>query len=252
MGRTLNRFVRVYADGYDISGNTVSVGPYDTAYDDTSITGLDWEVQGAYPGAAKITMGTLNGIFDTTAASGLHVIASGAGVSRVVMNAIGIQASPAAGNPVFMGKFQQLAYHAEAGSTMLTATIPFGNGEPASMTYAKPWGVLMHAKAAETGANSGSGIDNTSATSTGGYMMYQIFGYTGSSGTATISLEDSADGITWTALSGATSGAINKTAMPCAGIVELSTTATVRRYLRWQLTLATLTGANFALAFVRG
>jgi hypothetical protein len=40
--------------------------------------------------------------------------------------------------------------------------------------------------------------------------------------------------------------------MPCAGLVALSPTADVRRYLRWQLALTTLASIDFALAFVRG
>ena len=38
---------------------------------------------------------------------------------------------------------------------------------------------------------------------------------------------------------------------PASGMVAISTTATVRRYLRWQISLGTATTATFALAFIR-
>jgi hypothetical protein len=136
---------------------------------------------------------------------------------------------------------------------MLTVTVPFGGqANSAVMKYADPWGVLVHAKASRTAANSSTtGIDNGAATTAGGYLMYQIFSITGT-GTATVSIDDSADGSSYTALSGATSGAISNTSAPTAGIVQLATTATVRRYLRWQLSLTGATACEFAIAFVRG
>ena len=81
--------------------------------------------------------------------------------------------------------------------------------------------------------------------------MYQITAVAGT-GNATISIDDSEDGETYGALSGATSGAIAHTAIPCAGIVQLATNATVKQYLRFQVALDTITSVTFALAFVRG
>ena len=79
-------------------------------------------------------------------------------------------------------------------------------------------------------------------------MTWQVFA---GDGTATISVDDSADDNTYGALSGATSGEIDFSS-PSSGFVALATTATVKRYIRWQLSLNTANTVTFALAFVRG
>jgi hypothetical protein len=136
---------------------------------------------------------------------------------------------------------------------MSTVSIPFDTTSVTTgLDYGSPWGYLLHAAGNETAANTGSSdVDGGAETSAGGYMMYQIFSLTGGSGSVDISIDDSANDSDWLALSGA-SVTINYGDDPTAGIVELGTTATVRRYLRWQISLTTLTGVNFALAFVRG
>ena len=79
--------------------------------------------------------------------------------------------------------------------------------------------------------------------------MYQVFA---GDGTATISVEDATTNsdANFAALTGATSGEIDFST-PTAGIVAIGRTATVRRYLRWQISLNTATTVTFALAFVR-
>jgi hypothetical protein len=252
-GRTTLKHSRFYCAGFDLSGYTRSFGPCDWTFEEHDTTcPLGDEVKGYLPGHPSISVGALNGVLDNTVTSGLHAILSTAGQSRVVMAPFGIRAAPAAGDPVFCGRFDQLAYTA-AGDGVMAVNIPFGMWDVANLVdYPSPWGTLLHAKGAETAANTGTGIDNPTAGETlfGGYMVYQIFAY-GGTGSATISIDDSANNVDFLALSGATSGAIAHTSMPTAGIVALGTNATVRRYLRWQLSLATLTSVTFALAFVR-
>ena len=78
-------------------------------------------------------------------------------------------------------------------------------------------------------------------------MVYQVLA---GNGTATISIDNSANNSAFTALSGATTGSIN-CAVVQHGIVALGVTATVRRYLRWQIALGTATSVTFALSFHR-
>jgi len=252
-GRTIARWARVYADGYDLSGYIRSLGAMKQTFDAPSAAALSDQVLNVLPGHGSLSIGTLTGFFDNTATSGLHVVASGIGVKRTVMIPIGIQAAPAQGDPVFMGQFLQTGYEAlpEEGGYVV-ASIPFEDAEAtaAHLAYTKPWGWLLHAKGAETGANTAVGIDdNGAATARGGYLCYQVFA---GDGDATISVQDAAtnsDG-SFAALSGATSGAID-CSTPSAGVIALGTTATVRRYLRWQLALDDATTVTFALAFVR-
>ena len=255
-GRTVSKHSRFYADGYDLSGYTRTFGPLTWEYDTAEDAALTDQVKGALPSHANLTPTMLNGFFDNTATSGLHVVASGAGVERTVMIPIGQRAAPAAGDPVYMGQFVQNGYMAERDDNWMYANIPWG---PASTTgalrglYTRPWGVLLHAQAAKTAANTAAGLDDYGvATALGGYLCYQIFAVVGT-GTVTIKVQDAAvnnDG-GFADLSGATSGAIAHTAVPKAGLVTIGVTADVRRYLRWQLVFDTITSCTFALSFVR-
>ena len=251
MARTTAKWTRVYADGYDISGDSRSIGPLLWTYDEGDLTGMSHAVKGVLPNHATHGVGTLNGIFNNTANTGLHTIASGAGVMRTLMVAIGMNAEPAAGDPVYMGEFEQLDYQAEFAGAVY-ANIPFGNSSvrASSLLYDKPTGHLLHAKAAATAANSttGAGIDTAGgATAFGGYLVYQVFA---GDGTATISVDDSADDSSYSALSGATSGSIDCSS-PTSGRVAIGRTASVRQYLRWQIALGTASTVTFALGFSR-
>lgn len=248
-GRSVLKHTRFYADGYDLSGYARTVGPLEVSFEEQPDAALTDEVKNVLPGHVNINIGSLSAFLDNTPTSGLHVIMSGAGVRRKVMIPQGIQAAPAIGDPVFCGEFEQQGYMGE-GDNYVYATIPFGgwSNVGTSLRYAKAWGDLLHAKLARTGANSGTGIGGLGATTLGGWMAYQVFS---GDGTATLSVDDSADNAAWLALSGATSGLIDCSS-PIAGVVALGLTATVRSYLRWQLALGTATTVTFALAFIRG
>lgn len=252
-GRTVSKHSRFYADGYDLSGYVRSFGPLAMEVEAGADAALTDEVKNVLPGVATLGIGALNGFFDNTATSGLHVVANGAGVKRVVMAPIGVQAAPAQGDPVFVGEFEQLDYAAQPEANFVVASIPFGMSanDGAIKAYTKPWGVLLAAKSARTAVNSSAGVDDYgAATAFGGFLCYQLFT---SNGTVTLKVQDAAtnaDG-SFADLSGATSGSLNASVTPAAGIVALGATATVRRYLRWQLVFGTATTATFALAFVR-
>jgi hypothetical protein len=249
-GRTVSRFTRVYLDGYDMSGYSRSVGPLSTIFDADPQAALSDGIKGALLGHATITPTQINAFLDNTATSGLHVITAAAGVARTMMIPIGIQAAPAAGDPVFCGIYEQKNYYT-AGEVNVYVTLDFGMWDAASrISYQKAWGLLLRPKTATTAANSttGAGINNGAATTAGGYFAYQVFA---GDGTATLSVDDSANDTVYAALSGATSGSIDCSTVKY-GIVALGTTATVRQYLRWQIALGTATTVTAAWAFVRG
>jgi hypothetical protein len=175
-----------------------------------------------------------------------------AGAIRTVTAAMGIRGVPAAGDPCFGGQFMQGAYQTDQ-SDGIYVNVPFMGwaGDATSLKYAG-WGQVLHPLGAETAANTGTGIDNYigDQTTKGGFLIYHITAV-GGTGTATISVDDSANNTDFLALSGATSGAIAHTSMPTAGIVALGNTATVRRYLRFQVALDTITSVTFFAAFMR-
>jgi len=200
-------------------------------------------------GQGDIQAGTLNAFLDNDT-SGLKTLLSSGSGTRNLLVAIGANADPSAGNPVFAWQFEQSAFLAEQGAGFVTASVPFGGASYAStLTYKRPWGVLLHPSGVETAVNSATGVDDNGAASTlGGVFVYHLLS---SDGTVTLKVQDSADNSSWLDLSGATSGSINASVSPAHGMVALSTTATVRRYLRWQLVFGTATTATFVVAFIR-
>lgn len=109
---------------------------------------------------------------------------------------------------------------------------------------------LTAGKRTDTAATNGTGVDFTTAafagSSTFGAQLYlQVMAFTGTS--VTISVEDSADNVTFAALTGAAFTAVT-------GItherIQTARNATVRRYLR-VVTAGTFTSVTFAVAAVR-
>jgi hypothetical protein len=253
-GRTLSKWARVYGNGYDLSGYTRALGTLPWEYEQGDISTMTEDITNYLIGRATIGPVTLNGVFDSTATTGLHVLASGGSASWDLMIALGIRAAPAMGDPVYCGKFPQKGYKAAEDGTAIVATMPFGLWDGGDLLhYDQPWGTLVHPLGLENAANAGTGYDDGAGAETfsGGYMMYQVTDSTGA-GTATISIDDSANNIAFAPLADATVD-VDDTDIPCAGIIELALDGDIRQYLRWQVAFAgAMTDVTFALAFVRG
>ncbi len=253
-----SRWDRVYLDGYDFSGQARSVGPLELKFDSADLTTLADSLKGYLRGHPHANVGAINAVFDTTAVTGGHALFKTSGVKRTVLVARGMGAAPAAGNPCFGGQFTQAGYQAADAGGAAVVNMPFsGWAEDAvTLTYVSPWGQLLHANSAATAANTALGLDNDTggATTHGGYLLYHVLDSSNAVHTATLSVDDGAantvDG-DFSALSGATTGVITVTA-GVFGIVALSASATVRRYLRWQMALGTATSVTFVAAFFRG
>lgn len=250
-GRTLERHYRIYANGYRLSCFARKIGPLAVEFGEADLTApMCDEARGYLPTQGAVTVGELNALFDNTASTGIHALLS-ARAAQSLMIPVGMRAAPVAGDPVFCALVEQLGYaYAEDGGAVM-ANVPFGRKPVTTVqTYCAPWGWLLHADGAETAVNTAAGIDDFGAvTALGGYMCYQVLA---GNGTATIKVQDAATNSNgnFADLSGATSDSIN-CAVPQYGMVEIGHTATVRRYLRWQIVLGTATTVTFALAFVR-
>jgi hypothetical protein len=257
-GRTLQKHYRFYADGYDLSGFGRSIGPFGITADEADMTVWTDTVKGYLPNHIQVDLGTFNGIFDNTATTGLHALASTSGVQRTALVAMGIRAAPVAGDPCFGGQFLQTGYTPEDDGGAVSVTIPFAgwSGAATSLLYAPGFGQLLHASGAETAVNAAVGHDGLTgaATTTGGYMLYHVLASSNAAHTATLKVQDSAtnaDDASFADVTGATTGVITVTA-GVSGIVALTPGATVRRYLRWQIVLGTATSVTFVLSFHRG
>jgi hypothetical protein len=257
MARTVEKWTRVYIDGYDVSGFGRTIGPLEVTYDEADLTAqMSDTVRGYLRNRAKVNLGIFNAVFDNTATTGIHTVLQTAGDARTVLVAKGVQAAPVDGDHVFGGVFEQGAYQVEEDGGAVTVSVPWVGwaADAASLDFVNPWGLLLHASGAETGVNGGnSSISNPEggATSLGGYFLYEVLAGAGNgTALATLSVDDSANNSDWTALSGATSGEIDCLNRQ-AGIVALTPDATVRQYLRWQLALNTASSVTFVCAFMR-
>jgi len=246
--------MRAYADGYNISCDVTKFGPLVCQFGDDTVSTLCGEVKGTLCGKCVQTPGTLNGLMDSTATTGLHTVMSSAGVSRNFMFPFGIRAIPAQGDPVYCGKFVQNGYMVEpSDSSPVAVSIPIGQYDAsAGLNFDRPWGVMIHEYAAETGANSTEYVDGGAGTSKGAWMQWQIFAVAGT-GTVQLTAEhcDTADGA-YAAITGLDSTALAHTAVPCAGWAQTTTTTAIKRYFRFQVALSGITSVTFALALMRG
>jgi hypothetical protein len=253
-GRIRLRDTRVYVDGYDLSGYSRSFGPLACVFEEGVDDALTLDVKATMPGSANVTIGTLNGIFDNTATSGLHVVMEPKiGTLCDVLFGIGVGAPPVNNDPCFGGSFDLMGYYAGPQDIPITATMPFGNMSSlaANLEYAKPWGTLLHASAAATAANTAVGLDQTAQSLKGGWMMYHIIAAAGTGDkTATIKVQDADTNVDGSFGDLLSSGVLN-CAAGMSGIVALATNATVERYVRWQLALGTATSVTFALGWFR-
>lgn len=254
MTRTHLKHCRAYLDGVDISGYTRQIGPLAWTFGAEPDAALTDECKNILIGKGDVAAGPLNAFLDNDAA-GLFALA-GVGAldhgTRNYMVAIGANAAPVAGDPIFAWKFEQTSYSMEQGTGFVAASIPFGGASYAStLTYKKPWGFLLHAKAARTGVNSATGLDdNGTSSALGGIFIYHLFT---SNGTVTLKAQHAStnsDG-SFSDLSGATSGSVDASVTPKNGMIALSTSLTVNRYTRWQLAFGTATTATFVLGLIR-
>ena len=253
MARVVSKDLRCYIDGYDLSSYVTGIGNLNWDHDFQQIAGLSEAVKGGLPGQSETGIETINGVFDSTATSGLHTVMSTV-TNHHVMIPFGVAGAPAAGDFAYFGRFEQLGYQTDIGDGLTAVNMKFGMPSvDEGLAYEKPWGVYLHTNSAATAENTAVGIDDYGSATTGGYMMYQIFSVIGT-GTVTIKVqhaETNSNG-SFADLGGCTSGAVAHTSIPAADIKETTAITTdVYRYLRWQLALDTITSCTFALAFMR-
>lgn len=254
MTRTHLKHYRAYVDGVDVSGYARQIGALNWMFGAEPDAAISDEVKNVLLGQGDIQAGPISAFLDNDAAGLFALAGSGSNNNgtRVYTVAMGANAAPVAGVPVFSWKFEQTAYLAEQGSGFVAANVAFGGASYAStLSYKKPWGVCLQPKATVTAANTAVGIDdNGAATTLGGILIYHLFS---SDGTLTISVDDAATNTnpSFAALSGATSGSITAAVSPKSGMVALSTSATVRRYLRPQIAFGTATTCVYFSAFIR-
>jgi len=249
-GRTAPRWARIWVHSTNYSGYVTQLSPLLWEYEAETAAALSDPVKGGLPGIATHGVGTINSVFNMGATS--PTMSSLAGTQRPLTIALGIRAEPAAGDPVYTTYAAIDSYQATptgGGMTMATLETSAMSSTGLPMYYSKPWGVLLHAQAAETAVNTAVGIDDNGASSAlGGYMVYHITAV-GGTGTGTIKVQHASTNSNGSF--GDLTGATASFTGIGSGIVQCATNETVNRYLRWQLVLDTFTSVTFILAFVR-
>ena len=258
MTRTHQKHWRAYVDAVDLSGYTRQIGALSNKFGAEPDAALTDGIKNILLGHGDIQAAPLNAFLDNDAAGLLASFGTGANGTgtRDVMFAMGANAAPAEGNPIFAWTFEQTAYYVEQGSGFVAATVPFGGASSQSTkSYKKPWGVLLYAKAARTsatGANTAVGIDDygSSPPSLGGIFVYHLFS---SDGTCTLTAQEADTNLdgSFGAITSATSGSITAAVSPKHGMVALATNAAIKRYIRWQISFGSATTATFVIGFIR-
>ncbi len=247
-GRTVTKFTRVYIDGFDLSGFMVDPGILSNVYTPVGGANLSDPVKGFLPGQATNSVGPINAMFDNTA-NGVHDMVA-ADTVRTVMVAVGIQAVPAENDEVFAGDFLHIDHIVTAGGEEVAVSAMFAPSTLATtLLYDNPWGKLALENSTKTAANTATTtIDHGAQSAFGGFACFQLLS---SNGTATLKIQDAStnsDGSFGDLLS---SGVIDASVTPVGSIVALATTATVERYIRWQVALGTATTVTMAMSFHR-
>ena len=254
-GRTLSKWERVYMDGYDLSGYGRSIGPLGIEYAVSDLTApMSDTVKGYLLGQPAITVGTFNGVMQSTTDSGIEISAiQTAGVYRDIMVVFGDRAEPAAaaagiGVPVFCAKSAHSGFKLADDGGAITITAEFADDDASDITgHGIAWGKLIHAKGAETAVNDQKGINTGYSSTLGGVMAYQVFA---GDWAGTLKIQSSVTDVDgdYVDIVGATVTLANSD--PCAGMITIPVTETVKQYVRWQLTTTGGTTITFALAWL--
>lgn len=221
---------RLYVDEYDISGDTGAIDNIGLSRAQLDVTGLDKEFMERLPGLGDAEL-AFTGFFNRTNA---HTQLSPMGTAAQIVTAA---FAATLGAPSASISGAQASYNVSRGQDGSLAT-------QANFTsfagYGVQWGVMLTAGSA-TATGTGNAVDNTAASTNGGAAYLHVFSVT--AGTATVTIEDSADSSSWAAIG-------TFTAASAATAERITTTGTtVRRYARYNTSGGT---AVIAVSLYRG
>lgn len=227
----------LYIDGYDLSGDTNSLG---------RIGGgpAPWDVTGINKSAFERIGLKIDGGIDWTAYFNPATGQAHARLSSLPLTdrIISYYRGTAIGSPAANLVGKQVNYDPTRGAD---GSLTIGLNAQAN-GYGIEWGEQLTAgKRTDTTATDGTSLDGGAATAFGLAAYLHVFAFTGTS--VTVTLEDSADDSTFAAITDAEFTA-------ATGItsqrIQIDPDADVRRYVR-AATSGTFTNAVFAVSFVR-
>lgn len=237
---------RLYFHGWDGSGDIGAVQSVKGERADLVVTGLDKSAVERIQGVANAEI-SFNGFFNpsTVAVGGAdaqHAILS---VRPTTDRIVSYVHGTTLGNPVATIQAKQIDYaQNRAADGAMTFTVQTRtSGSPLD------WGVQYTAgKVTHASATNGTSIDGSAATSFGATAYQHVFSV--ATGTVIGRFEDSADNVSFAAITGLTFAGVATAGAPTAERLTTAALANVRRYVRYAST-GTFTNAVVFAAFTR-
>lgn len=229
---------QLFIGGRDVGGDINSIGGLSTSRETLPSTGITVSAMERMYGKRDASAEFVTYFNDAT--DQVHEALKG--LPRTDAHVMYLRGS-GIGSEAFCIVGKQIGYDPERsddGALTFSVSIP-------SAAWGADWAKQLTAgKRTDTVATNGSSIDTTASASFGWQAYLQVFSLTGTS--VTVTLEDSADNVSFAALTGGSfTAATGRTA---ERIQSASGTATVRRYVR-AVTTGTFSNAVFAVAFTK-
>lgn len=232
---------RLFVGGYNLSGDIGALDTISCPRTTADVTGIDKD---AYERILLTKDGAISyTAFFNDAAGQAHPVLSTLPRTDV---AVTYCRSAVLGAPSACMIGKQINYDPSRGAD---GTFTFKVDAQAS-GYGLEWGRQLTAGLRQDGAAAnGTSVDHTTVSTAFGWQAYlHVFAVTGTS--VTVTIQDSADDSSFTALTGGAFTAVTPAGAPTTQRLAGGTTATVRRYLR-VATSGTFSDAQFAVTFVR-
>jgi hypothetical protein len=239
MGKSTGLGDNFYVGGYNLSGDTQSLGNVGGGPQTIDVTGID---KSAHERIGGLRDGRIEWVsFFDDAAGASHPALSALPTADVVASYF---RGTAVGNAAASIVAKQINYD---GTRATDGQFTFAV-QAQSNGYGLVWGRQLTAGLkTDTAGTNGTSLDTTASASFGWALAVHCTAFSGTS--VTIKVQDSADNSSWSDVTGATTTAIS--AVGAQFVIASSSTATVRRYVRY-VSSGTFSSATFAVNFVKG
>lgn len=229
---------QLYVAGYDLSGDTGSLGRIGGGHALQEVTGID---KSAFERIGLLRDGGIDySAFFNPSPSQAHERLSALPTADQILTYC---RGTALGSPAASMVGKQINYDPTRGAdgALTVAVQALSNG------FGLDWGRLLTAgKRTDSAATNGTAVDHTDVSTLFGWQAFlHVFAFTGTS--CTVTLEDSADNVTFAPLTG---GAFTAATGITSERLQGGRTAEVRRYVR-AVTSGTFSNAVFAVGFTR-
>lgn len=171
----LTRYARLYAGGYDLSGDARSIGSLLNSYDQADMTGWANEVKNFMAnGGRSVGIEGFQALAND-ASTGSFTALSTAGQSIVATMALGGGAAPTYGDVAYLVSSVQMEapMNWDGGAATITASfMPSGNAY--SVNADQPFGVVLYPLTSIDATTNGTVVDNGAASSLGAHANIHV------------------------------------------------------------------------------